>query len=188
MVLLHSAYLLCCLSAFRRSLWGRHHRNSGRYQCSWLMVLTLAHLHTPASPRTESACARACVWRGCECLGSSLLSFPVGGGVCLGVAAVGCCTGVVSLSPNAAPEPGQPGLGWGAPAALPQILRGHAFAPAPIHQPQLAKVGGAIMALDLRFTGKSCSVSMSPCGCVCVIRLWSSRPVRITWGPKHLFG
>lgn len=63
---------------------------------------------------------------------------PHGGGCLFGG---GCCR---TLSPNAAPR--QDSRAWaGQPGGTTPHLTGPAFAPVPIHQPQLAKVGGAIL-------------------------------------------
>lgn len=74
--------------------------------------------------------------------------------VSVGVGAAGLCIGVNAFAAGGSPQPEQLGRGWAAQGPYPKPCQGLHLAQHPIHQPQLAKGGGAIVLFDIWFVGK----------------------------------
>lgn len=98
--------------------------------------------------------AWVCVCGGeCECWGALHVP-PVCLVVSLGVGAAGCCVGVNGFAAKCVLQPEQLGLGGAAHGPYPKPCQDLHLPQHPIHQPQLAKGGRAIVVFDTRFMGK----------------------------------
>ena len=99
-------------------------------------------------------CVCVCVCGECECLGSSLLYHWCVLVVSVVVGAGGLCIGVNAFAAKCSALPEQLGLGWAARGPYPKPCQGLHLPQSPIHQPQLATGGGAIVLFDIWFMGK----------------------------------